>query len=437
MATPSPDAFFAALADRALAGASSAPTLDGIVPLVDRGWRLRFRLAGGREDLVEINAIVRPPPRIGLAFSYLPPRLASAPHEQHLGRVGQLLCRALERAAAGRLPPALTAPQDDGRAAATPRESIVLRLDGSCDRGCIFCTVSLHPKPPASGDDVVRLPRAHPNENFDRRLSTRDLEAKLRAGAHRADEILLEWSGQDCLASPSFDVGLKLAHELGYRNMGLQTPGTRLLEPGFIDHLRACSVDRVSLTAHAGDEATFDLVGGKQGAYRLFWRGLEALLAAGVRVALQVPILAETVDGLPEHLVHLSTFPVRLTCFLWYPNEELEGTVARFGLTFTQVMEALERARDELPARRVMIDGVPECVVPPTLLDHYRWCYGTGHTRPLRFERVSACADCAARDRCPGAVAAYLDQYPWPGTPVPATEPRRSPGLPGAEGRPS
>jgi hypothetical protein len=201
--------------------------------------------------------------------------------------------------------------------------------------------------------------------------------------------------------------------------MAVQSPGSRLLEPGFLDYLHEHSVNRVSLTAHAGDQATFDEVAGKPGAYRMFWEGFEKLLAAGTfEVKLEVPCVARTVDGLPEHLANLAGYPCLITCFHWYPSEDMNDTFATIGVPYARTIEALERTRALVPPQRVSVDGIPECVAPPSLMRHYYWRYAGGHTSFLDFQRISACADCAARDRCPGAVPVYLQHHPWPGSPV-------------------
>lgn len=416
-----PEAFFAKLAATALAQAKAAPALVEVTPLIARGWCLDFRVASQHGDIVQINALAKPAQDSrgpALEYSYRPAKLGSPQRERHLDRVGLLLCKALERAPIPSALPPLGTEAVEVEDELPPRESMSFWLPGDCDRGCIFCSVSVAPdrlERPVH-ERALRLPLMQGGEIS---RDWTDLEAKLRANADRAAEIQIEWSGKDCLLSPLFDLGLRLAHELGYRDMSIQTPGSRLLEDGFIDFLRAHSVVRVGLTAHAGDKATFDEVGGKPGAYETFWTGFERLLADDFRVAVEVPCIAKTVDGLAEHLAKLATYECRVTCFFWYPDQDMDGTFPGIGISYARAVTALEQMRELIPAQRVAIDGIPECVVPASLRQHFFWSYGGGHMTFIEFERVPACERCAARDRCPGVVPVYLQHHGFAYEPLP------------------
>ncbi len=391
-----PETFFAELAERALADARAAPTYVGAMPMVGRGWRLTFQLAGGNAS-VQVNAIRHPD---GFAYAYLPAE--PGPRAHHLDRVGRLLCHALERVP-------LQAPLPDPSRAAVAqrreprrprRESLGIYLPGDCDRGCEFCSVSVQRSAGA-------LPVIRPEVLAEAWAS---IESQLRERAERAHEIAVEWSGKDCLASPLFDQALALAHSLGYRRMGIQSPGTRLADESFVRELAEHGVDHASLTAHGVDRETFDSVGGKDGAHRIFWQGVEHLRVAGIRISLEVPCVRRTVDGLAEHvadLVERMGDHAPITVFFWYPSDDMEHTYAERGVPFDVALGSLERLAQLVPHRRVGVNGIPECVAPPSLRRHFFWSYGRQHMSFVDFERVDACADCAARDRCPGVVPSY------------------------------
>ena len=410
MTTPQPQAFFSQLVARALAQAKTPPTLADVTPLADRGWRLSFRLADGGPGAVEVNAVEADAPA-GYDYAYVPAD-PEGPRPEHLDRVGHLLCRALGRLRlAGSKPALVVTPSEDELDEHDEREHLSFWLIGDCDRACEFCSVSIQAPESRS---LARLPLMADTAS----ASFTTIAAQLQANAARADAFTVEWSGQDCLLSPDFDRGLKLAYDLGYRRMGIQTPGSRLVEPGFVEFLKAHSVVRAGLTAHAGDRETFDRSGGKPGAFDIFWAGLHALLEHDFDVALEVPCTARTVDGLPEHLARLCEFPCPVTCFFWYPSTDMNDTFDRIGMPFARALEALRRAKALVSARRVAIDGIPECVRPGDLLDHYFWGYGGGHMSFIDFQRVDACRSCAAVERCPGAAPVYLEHHAWPGTPV-------------------
>lgn len=401
---PEPREFFDELCQLALASAKSAPTLVEVLPLAGRGWRLGFQVAGGPE-VVEFNAMATLNGR--LSFTHRPITAANERREIHVSRVAKMLCRALGRCPLPRELPRLAR---EGK----ERTRLSFWLAGDCDRGCIFCPVSLETE-----RGHATLPQLAMGMDVSARPDWQELSSELRQNQHRAAGCRVEWSGQDCLLSPSFDPGVRLAFELSYREMGIQTPGSRLLAPGFVDFLVDHSITRVALTAHAGDAATFDHVGGLAGAYDTFWKGLEAVLAAGLEVSLQVPCVRETVDGLPEHLGRLAQYDAAITCFFWYPDGAMHDSFTELGMPFGPAVAALERARRLLPARRVEIDGIPACVAPRALREHYLWKYGVHHTTFIDFEHIEACERCSLKESCPGAAPVYLEHHPsWPGTPL-------------------
>ena len=399
--------FFAELSERALARAKAAPRLVKVDPLVGRGWLLEYQLGqeGGAGPCVAVNALVAGD--AALEFSYRPPP-AGAPREHYLHRAGRMLCLALERVAIESLPPVLS---DQSEPQGAAREHVNVYLPGDCDRACVFCSVSLDRRRRLT--ELRRLPVVASLRSKIGAREQAEVEAKLRAAAPRAESVHIGWSGKDCIASPLFDDGLRLAHALGFRNMSIHTPGSRLLEPGFIEFLSAHSVTRVGLTAHAASEEVFDRVGGRSGAYRMFWTSFEALLAAGFEVGLEVPCVAETVDDLPEHLARLAAYPCPITCFYWYPSPDMNRHFTAIGVPFERAVAALEHARPRLSPGRVSVDGIPQCMAPPELVAHYGWRYGA-HLAFLEFERIAACDPCPLRETCPGVAPIYGRSYPLP-----------------------
>lgn len=394
--SPEPEAFFAELAARALEGAQAAPSYVSAMPMVGRGWRLTFRLAGGEES-VRVNAIRYPD---GFVYAYL--RAEPGPRAGHLDRVGRLLCRALERVPLeGPLPDPSRAAVAERQEPRQPRgESIGIYLPGDCDRACEFCSVSVQRLQGA-------LPVVRPDVLAEAWAS---IESRLRERAEDADAITVEWSGKDCLASPLFDRALALAHSLGFRKMGIQSPGTRLADASFVQVLVDHDVDHAALTAHGVDAEVFDSVGGKEGAHRIFWQGVEHLRAAGIRISLEVPCVRNTVDTLPEHLAALVERmgpDTPITIFFWYPSDDMEHTYGERGVDFDTALSSLARLARSVPPRRVAVNGIPECVAPPALREHFFWSYGRQHMSFVDFERIDACDECAARDRCPGVVPSY------------------------------
>ena len=411
---------FEGLSKQALARAKAAPALVGVSPLLERGWLLEYSVADGDERIL-VNAIVDPNHAQALEFSYRPPKHDDPRRAQHLGRVGHLLCQALRRV------PVPTLPEPPRVVEVPKRESLGLYLIGTCDRGCIFCSRVLNapqdvPVTELAAESSFRarlpvLPGAvgpvGPDPNRRDELMPEEIEALLRARLDHREQIMVSWSGMDCLASPHFDDSVRLAHRLGFREMSVQTPGSRLLEPGFLDFLSAHSVSSVALTAHARDEASFDRIGGKVGAYRMFWDSVEQLLARGFELSFEVPCIADTVDDLPAHLAQLATYPCNLGVFYWYPSPDMDARFSSMGMSFSRAIEALQRAREGLAPKRVLVDGIPLCVAPRELVDHYNWGYGL-HMAFLDCEHVALCEGCTIRDSCPGIAPVYGMHYALP-----------------------
>jgi hypothetical protein len=129
---------------------------------------------------------------------------------------------------------------------------------------------------------------------------------------------------------------------------------------------------------------------------------------------------------LPQHLANLATYACRVTCFFWYPDQNMDGTFAEMGMPYARAVAALEQMRELIPPQRIAIDGIPECAVPASLRQHFFWSYGGGHMTFIDFGRVGACERCAARDHCPGVVPAYLEHHEFPYQPLPESLPDRS-----------
>lgn len=402
--------YFRALAGRGLARAKAPPELTRIETRYDQGWLLCFTLASGEKVAIDAR-----PEGSGLRYAYRKP--GPSPNQRKLERAGLLLCKALAAVELGPPPPVELRIADPSEGT-DKRGGLFMYLPGECDRRCKFCSINLEPPPiedaPGLGDRVrARLGLPMAREPLSSPASLAGFAERLRSEADRADEITVAWSGQDCLASPMFDELLGLAHELGYSEMTIQTPGTRLLEPGFLDFLWDHGVRGLGLTAHADDADDFDRIGGKPGAARMFWAALEALEPRVFDVSVEVPLIAETAAGLPRLLARLLEYSVGPTVFYWYPEEAVADAFAELSLPFDAAIDALDRARERVPAGRVGVDGIPLCVAPEHLSAHYRWLYGR-HMESAATEALELCRGCAVADSCPGASTVYRETYGWP-----------------------
>lgn len=379
-----------------------APKLTEIVPLMERGWRLRWALADNPNDFVEINALIEEQPQPHVEYQYRRPSHDQPTREAHLHRVAQTLCTLLTRASASAssLPHVPKAVENNGFEPGRPqRDQLRIWLEGGCDRACEFCVVSLNP---------IGNRHSLPVNNAGRLAEIRQ---RLRDRAGSAETTRIDWNGKDCLLAPGFDEALRLAHDLGYRDMTVQSPGSRLADPKFVDFLVHHSVTEVRLTAHGKDPEIFDAVAGREGAYDLFWQAIEHLRSVDVSLFLAVPIVRKTVDTLAEHVEQLCELGSEITCFHWYADPELEHEFANLGTTYDRSVEQLQLLSKRIPARRVTVSGIPQCAMPSHLWEHFLCQYGTRHTRLLDYEPLPECEACPARDRCRGAASVYLKHF--------------------------
>ena len=138
--------------------------------------------------------------------------------------------------------------------------------------------------------------------------------------------------------------------------------------------------------------------------------GDDALLE---RITKAIPSVTEeraaTLDTLPRHLERLVELPCGVDCFYWYPGDLMDPLFIDIGASFSEAIAALERAAACVPPRRVSIGGIPACVVPESLQDHFVWSY-EAHLVGYRFARIEPCGACSLADSCPGILPVYLEQ---------------------------
>ncbi len=222
------------------------------------------------------------------------------------------------------------APLKPPQAALAPvkRKPLFVRLPSLCDRGCVFCGPNHRRLSDPTLDtwaDQIRADIAA-GESDPEHTDWDAIEACIREG--RAEHNTINWSGNDPLNSPVFERALKLAHDLGYGAMSVQSPGTQLADSDYTDHLHRLGVRVVALTCHGPNREVFDLTGGKSGAYDLFWASVENAGRLGWSVGFQVPLVATNVDVVSETVRALIPVPNSdISVFYWHPADEFADAV--------------------------------------------------------------------------------------------------------------
>lgn len=291
------------------------------------------------------------------------------------------------------------------------RNPVFVSLASLCDRGCIFCGTNHRRVADPDATPWAALTKAEGEAG----ASSPDSEwsaAERQLRDARAFHNSVNWSGNDPVSSPIFDDALRLAHQLGYEAMSIQAPGTRLADPEYTDHLHSLGVRVLSLTCHGPTAEVFDYIGGKEGAYELFWATVANADRLGWAITFQVPIIAANVAYAAATIASL--LPVRnanITLFYWHPELEFTAAIDALPLDLDGVAEALEEVPESKDERWVTVSGVPACGVPLHLLTRHQWDVD-GHHYPNEDRGYAPqCERCAGRETCVGYPISYWLRY--------------------------
>ncbi len=408
------EAYFRALEAAAEPLRGDPLSLSRVASDGDAGWLLSYAAPDQRVVTVEAIAGVEQCAARGAYFGFSYRKSAGISEQQQQWEVetGLALSKRLAAVDVGRPPETVLSPPK--RPSTTGHPSTEIRLLGDCDRACRFCAWGAA----KSGHErsLMQPVQATYLRVIDRLdavvgVRRRRMEARLRSIYERAPDTVIVWTGNDCLASPLFEHALRCAYGLGFRNMQVQGPGTRLADEATVDLLTRHSVVGYYVTMHGGTPETFAASGGKADAHALFWRALELLLARGVTVGVAVPCFRENVHELGMMLRQLHARPVLITVFFWYPQTEHRYMFKKLAMRFDPAIEALAEVAAELDPGRVRVTGIPACVVPPALKDVYEWRYPGHHAEAIKFVHEPSCDGCPERAACPGFARVYSDRF--------------------------
>ena len=309
-----------------------------------------------------------------------------------------------EAAAAGDLAPAL-APVE--RPAETTRQLRVekdgafdLRLGTACNERCTYCYVD---------DNVAAAGLA----------TLADARRTLMEGHSRGIDAVVVTGGEPTLVPWLPDV-LRSACDLGYRQIVLQTNGTRLAEGGLARTLAGLDGLSLFVSLPAHDEAVADAVTGRGDLHAAKVAGIQAALAAGLSVSINHVVCR-------QNLPHVETFvswlagsfaplPTRLVFSFPLPagRARAEGarTIPRYREAAPAILAGLRRAGAlGLMAHVAGICGLPTCVEPA--LRDFPEPHPEDFDQSRGPDRVKfpGCGACPWVRRCPGVPMRYLELY--------------------------
>ncbi|AKF03230.1 radical SAM protein [Sandaracinus amylolyticus] len=218
------------------------------------------------------------------------------------------------------------------------------------------------------------------------------------------------------------------ARHAGAERVALETNAT-VIDATRASELREAGLER-ALVNLAGDGPWLDAVTRDPGGFEATVRGIDALLAAGVRVDVQAAVIRSTAARLPELPAFVrERFGERVrTLLLTVPTSAPDASELLDYDTAGRVVRAVEmRARQAGVALKLAPgSGPPPCVHgrDPRVAHLYSLTPGASVRRD--HVHLAACETCVVRDRCAGIPREVLDRTGAPSmTPVTTDRARR------------
>lgn len=283
-----------------------------------------------------------------------------------------------------------------------PLLDVILLYD--CNLACDYCTIT----------PAMRR----------RSLSTAQVLDAMRRG--RADGLArISFTGGEPTIRPDLLGLVRAARTLGFRDIKVQSNALLLAQGDNAARLAAAGATRVHISIHTHEPDAYDALVRSPGAHALMVRGLDATLATGLPVVVDIILKMDTYRRLPAALVWLHARGVR-AADLWFVsltdgNADNLASLPRMTAVVPVMAEGLAFARAHAMTLRSL--HVPRCLLGP---DHPH-AFDPGATRvrvltpdacfELRDSRlagqvqVPACAGCEFAAICPGLRPDYLAVY--------------------------
>ena len=265
---------------------------------------------------------------------------------------------------------------------------VTLSLGRACNNACVFCSQDGLPPVPSGVEGL-------PSSDVRARL------AELRASG--ASELTLV--GGEPTLRPELAEVIRLARELGFERVGLQSNGHRLSEEPFTASLAAAGLTDVHVTLLGGEASVHDYHTGVEGSFRALVAGIGVLRGRGVQVVASTVITRSNhrvLNALPPLLASrgVSAWQVTAPLIAGRAVAAMDRVVPRLALAVPYALHAIDAAQKQ--GVRGFVGGVPSCLLGPFV------------ARSLPSEpRAYApqCDGCAARPTCPGVDKTYLARF--------------------------
>lgn len=218
---------------------------------------------------------------------------------------------------------------------------------------------------------------------------------------------------------------VRMARELGFRDVKVQSNGLLFAHRPNLDRLVAAGASTFHLSIHTHDAALYDRKVRREGAYPLMVRGLSNLVEAGLDPTADVIMESATYERLPEAVRWLDAQGVT-RADLWFVsltdgNADNVASMPRM----SEVVPFMARAFEEAAARSMVLRSlhVPRCLLGAHAAHAFDpsaegvMVITPDDTFELSASKITpqahvpACAACPDRTRCRGLRPDYLDRY--------------------------
>ena len=281
--------------------------------------------------------------------------------------------------------------QPDG----TEIPAAIVRINFHCNQACHFCFVSTHLPPPDEAD----------------------VRAAILAIARRGGVLAL--SGGEPTLNPQLAEYVRLGKREGARVIELQTNAIRLADATLTRELAEAGVDEALVSLHGSCAAISDSVTAAPGTFEKTARGVDELLACGVRVRLNFVFCDANRADFPAFVALVARrWPAAVVTFSFVGSHtDVVPRTAALIPRYADILPALVAGLDAGRAAGVTIlgfesmCGLPLCLVPDGTRQYFALPEITAGADGGEFVKTETCAGCALTSRCWGLRRGYAELH--------------------------
>ncbi len=270
-----------------------------------------------------------------------------------------------------------------------------VRVNFHCNQACHFCFVSTHLPPP---DDA-------------------DVREAITAIARRGGVLAL--SGGEPTLNPRLAEYVRLGKREGARSIELQTNAIRLADAALAREVAEAGVSDALVSLHGSTAAISDSVTAAPGTFDKTVRGVDALVASGVRVRLNFVFCAANRDDFPDFVALVARrWPAAAITFSFVGSHtdvvpRTAALIPRYADIVPALVAGLDAGRDAgltITGFESMC-GLPLCLVPDGARAYFDLPEIAAGADGGEFLKTEACAGCALTSRCWGLRRGYAELH--------------------------